>query len=542
VTTILRSSTLRFAFVMAVAMILLAVSQNVASVRAASPVFVHPTDATCGGMGTAGTDCFSTIQQAVDNAGPAPAQVFVFPGTYSESLDLSNMGDAIGGSPGDISLMTVDATGAPAAGTATISSPNGPALFNSQGPFPGTIRIEGFNVTSADEDGIDLEGGGDAFIVGVTADGNNGIALDGLDIDVTGSATVSGSVALGNSLDGINVNAGGNVTISDSEASANGDDGFAATGINVTITNSSAIINAFDGFQFGDVEGNVVADRLTAIGNGVEGIGIESQGVGDIDSITVQNSWIEGNDEGIRLADLAPLGTFHANGNVICGNVLQGMQLSSDATVDAEANWWGDASGPAPIGIGDLVVDGGNGGSGIVDSTPWIDTITSSADPATVGGSSPVTFQFSGGVGFLGQGPGDPNGPTPFVLTTSNGTLTTPTESGITVPMSLNAPNGTVEVVLTPQAEGPATVTLTGPCGLNSSIVLDVGPMLPAPVAGDVNGDGATTIADALLVAQCVAGLTGPCADASDVNGDGAETIADALLIAQFVAGLIPSL
>ncbi|KKL48464.1 hypothetical protein LCGC14_2325280, partial [marine sediment metagenome] len=59
---------------------------------------------------------------------------------------------------------------------------------------------------------------------------------------------------------------------------------------------------------------------------------------------------------------------------------------------------------------------------------------------------------------------------------------------------------------------------------------------------GDVNGDGAATIADALLIAQCVAGLTGPCPGAGDVNGDGQVTIADALLIAQFVAGLIPGL
>ncbi len=507
---------LRFAFALTVAVTLLATGGRSASVDAAGRVFVHPTDPTCAGMGTAGADCFTTIQEAIENAGPAPAEVLVFPGSYAESVDLSGMGSAVSSSPGTVSIIAVNEAGASTPGVAMVNPLEGPAIFNSEEPFAGTIEIDGLSVTSPDEDGIDFEVDGDVVIAHVAA---NGADLDGVDVD-----------------------ASGNVTIRDSIANGNGGDGFSATGVDVAITNSTANDNTGEGFDWGDVEGAVIANRLTAVGNGATGVGIDSQDGGDVDSITFRNSWIQGNDQGFDLADLAPAGTFSLNGNIICGHALEGMLLASNVTLDAEANWWGDASGPAPIGIGDLVVDGSNGGSGIVDSTPWIDTVTSSADPATVGGSSPVTFQFSGGPGFLGQGPGDPNGPPPFVLTTNNGTLTTPAESGVTVPMSLNAPNGTVEVTLTPQAEGPATVTLTGPCGLDSSIVLDVGPMLPAPVAGDVNGDGAATIADALLMAQCVAGLTGPCAAEGDVNGDGAATIADALIIAQFVAGLVRSL
>ncbi len=67
-------------------------------------------------------------------------------------------------------------------------------------------------------------------------------------------------------------------------------------------------------------------------------------------------------------------------------------------------------------------------------------------------------------------------------------------------------------------------------------------PPPPAPVKGDANGDSSLTIADALLVAQCVAGLAGPCSTEADVDSDGQTTIADALLIAQFVAGLTPAL
>ena len=61
-------------------------------------------------------------------------------------------------------------------------------------------------------------------------------------------------------------------------------------------------------------------------------------------------------------------------------------------------------------------------------------------------------------------------------------------------------------------------------------------------VQGDANSNGVVTIADALLVAQCVAGFVGPCPDEADANDDGQVTIADAMHIAQFVAGIVPNL
>ncbi len=63
----------------------------------------------------------------------------------------------------------------------------------------------------------------------------------------------------------------------------------------------------------------------------------------------------------------------------------------------------------------------------------------------------------------------------------------------------------------------------------------------PAGVLGDVNGNGAIDISDALLVAQYYVGITPAVfipANA-DVNRDGAITIVDALRIAQYYVGLI---
>ena len=61
---------------------------------------------------------------------------------------------------------------------------------------------------------------------------------------------------------------------------------------------------------------------------------------------------------------------------------------------------------------------------------------------------------------------------------------------------------------------------------------------------GDVNCNGAVSIADAQLIAQLIVGRIPnlACAESGDVNVNGDVTIADAQLIAQLIVGRIPSL
>ena len=63
-------------------------------------------------------------------------------------------------------------------------------------------------------------------------------------------------------------------------------------------------------------------------------------------------------------------------------------------------------------------------------------------------------------------------------------------------------------------------------------------------VLGDVNCNGAVSIADAQLIAQLIVGRIPnlACGANGDVNVNGDVTIADAQLIAQFIVGRIPSL
>jgi hypothetical protein len=84
----------------------------------------------------------------------------------------------------------------------------------------------------------------------------------------------------------------------------------------------------------------------------------------------------------------------------------------------------------------------------------------------------------------------------------------------------------TIQEFPTPTPTPTTTPTASGPCG-------------------DVNSSGGTTMVDAMLIAQCVAGLT-DCVSldpwAADVNCSLGESMVDAMLIAQKVAGLVPAL
>jgi hypothetical protein len=153
------------------------------------------------------------------------------------------------------------------------------------------------------------------------------------------------------------------------------------------------------------------------------------------------------------------------NGSIICGNSSSGLTLGSPITVDATGNWWGCAAGPGNAGCDAIIPV-----FGTVNSSPWIDTISSSAtvDPVVAGEATVVSFQFSdsGQTVFLSEGPGDLHGHPTFTTSTDNGTLT---DGGF-----INNPNGVLSVTLVPQTAGTATVSVDGPCGLDDSITVGI--------------------------------------------------------------------
>ena len=82
-------------------------------------------------------------------------------------------------------------------------------------------------------------------------------------------------------------------------------------------------------------------------------------------TVTMVNSCVAQNQTGLLAHDGA---TLTARGNAVQGNTSYGAQngnAGATPSIDATANWWGSASGPAPSGHGDRISAG-------VNATPFL--------------------------------------------------------------------------------------------------------------------------------------------------------------------------
>jgi len=350
--------------------------------------------------------CFTTIQAAVVGTA-APAEILVFPGTYMETVDLAQMN---GGTKGDISLTTVDGTGSPTPGTASIEPPMLAAILHDMAeatPFTGDIVIDGFIVLSVNDDGIELEQvDGDITIRNVVATGNGS---DGLDLEIVTPGRVltitdtmasmnpddgfhiemrseGGEVRLtrvtteendsdgvevnaddpmffdvllaivdltstDNGVDGLDVDTGGSVEISDSELSLNGDDGMdiTVTG-DVEIVDTGTFLNATDFFlgtgAFLNVGGKIVLRRLLSESQDID-VWVLGFDVDDPpDLFVMTQSTIGSALDGTLLLELAPGAAHVLRCNRFSFFEGAGLVLDVDAFVDAELNWWASSTGP----------------------------------------------------------------------------------------------------------------------------------------------------------------------------------------------------
>jgi len=105
--------------------------------------------------------------------------------------------------------------------------------------------------------------------------------------------------------------------------------------------------------------------------------------------VTIQNNTITDNVWGIEVKDgVGTVGSITVNYNNLAGNTTYGLlNLESDVTVDAQYNWWGNASGPADAVK--LTATGytayGDSVSANVDYEPWL-------LEAVVSGTTPTTY------------------------------------------------------------------------------------------------------------------------------------------------------
>ena len=429
----------------------------------------HDTTRECGGNAT----CYTTISLAVAAAGGGKT-IYVYPGSYSESVDLSSVS---GG--GDLALRTVNNAGVPTPGTVTVVAPGTGSEIYTTGWFDGDLTIDGFILHSVNP-GIDVKtaGGHSVEILNVTA---TGIADDGIKVSADGEVTITNCTASDN--DGIGIwvyDTGGPVTISNCTTNDNGGGSVPPGGVgilligiqgDVQISNctsngnvcSSASVHpeSYPSCGYGlygeQIGGQLAISNSTMNGNSVAGAAALSSS--SVMSIT--DSVFQGNGKGVQLG--GGEASLELKGSIVCQNGTGLDVTGPGAAAIAEGNWWGCVLGPGGAGCDSILV----GAGASADWDPWITGVTAlaSPDPVTVGQPAVVSFQFFGGppAVYLGQGPGDLRGPAPFTVTTDNGTLN---GNGATVGAFINQASGILEVTLVPEREGAATVTVTGPCGL----------------------------------------------------------------------------
>lgn len=181
----------------------------------------------CSGMPS---PCYTRVYDAVDNA-DAGDVIYIYPGIDTFGADLNTMNN-----PGNISLVTVNASGVPMPGTATMTN-NDSAPIVANG-FTGNITINGLIIECTDNS--------------PGADSESALYL----VDVSGNITLIDVDARSTSWDGIAIyGCDGDVSITRCTAHNSYDDGFSisesetrnTTG-NVTITDSRAYGNYQDGF------------------------------------------------------------------------------------------------------------------------------------------------------------------------------------------------------------------------------------------------------------------------------------------------------
>lgn len=172
-----------------------------------------------------GSGAYATIQAAVNNAAPGDV-ISICSGTYAENVNLSLMGAAIGGLPGDLTLQ--------GSGGVTIAPGAGNAIYIT-GSFGGNLVLSDLTATSPDASPIEL-------------------LVDTHDsIEVTGSIQVSGVTVIQSVGAGMRLQAQGAVVVTSSHAISNAGDGFEiAADQAISITNSTAISNSANGFWISD--------------------------------------------------------------------------------------------------------------------------------------------------------------------------------------------------------------------------------------------------------------------------------------------------
>jgi len=206
--------------------------------------------------------------------------------------------------------------------------------------------------------------------------GYDGIYINLDDDTAVGNVTIARNTFTGHSQRGITTERS-NTIITDNSLET--DVGAAWSGINVnewTLTAQHTV--------------TITGNTITGFGEGIR-VGVAGQTMTDI---TITGNTIQANDTGVLVRSSADGVTV--NYNNISGNTTYGVEnIDTGVSLDAEDNWWGDASGPEHAGNKFNVSSQGNAVSDDVDCLPWHDTDKTGTSFAPVTKNSVPTYYAS---------------------------------------------------------------------------------------------------------------------------------------------------
>jgi len=333
---------------------------------------------------------YASIQAAID-AASAGAVITCAAGTFTENVTVDESVILQGAGSGattvtaanqtdsvfTVTASNVDLSGFTATGTQFASNEGYAGIKLANGVTGSNIHN---NVVSGNQYGILL-----LEPLSNTTTGNNTVAnntasncgVSGIEMQNTWGNTFTNNTANGNGSQGFRLANSKNNTFTGNTANSNGTPGNTSGGCGFflvvaggtgsndnTFTNNIASSNVNHGFRMDGSSGNTLTGN-TFSSNGADGIKMKA---GSNNNTLTENT-CSLNAIGIEIATAdidATSQTVH--NNCITGNTTYGVSNSGTGTLNATYNWWGNADGPGPVGLGS-----GDHVSTKVDYTPWLD-------------------------------------------------------------------------------------------------------------------------------------------------------------------------
>ncbi|MDE1925467.1 MAG: choice-of-anchor C family protein [Patescibacteria group bacterium] len=261
----------------------------------------------------------------------------------------------------------------------------------------GTVR--GNQVTNYQKGGIVANcAGTNVTISGNTVTGQGPvsyIAQNGIQIGFGGTGAITGNTVTNNYC--TDADSGDNCT---ADPTSNNPASDSSAGIllyspgsaSITISNNTLTGNQFSIWSVGapalNLTGNTITGTSGTTDTGISVWNTDQWGATPAGTTgSVDHNTITDTKYGVLLQDHLASGlnepAMTVNRNSLAGNTTDGLWTNTSNTIDGTCNWWGNASGPGPVGSGT-----GSGVTAHATFTPWLSS--SDLDGACTGGL-PVT-------------------------------------------------------------------------------------------------------------------------------------------------------